>query len=137
MKKFLLLTLILGAIVSTVNAQQQAQGPTQPQAQTKPQAQTQSQAPVADPAVMLQQIKEKVVPQMVAKTGLSEALCNKVVELNFEMRMAASKLGDLSEADRTAKIQELKAAKEKKMSELLTPEQIKAVKDFYEGGGAK
>ena len=125
MKKFLLLTLIFGAIISTANAQTPSQGPSQPQAQVK------SEAP--DPAVMLQQIKEKVVPQMVAKTGLSEALCNKVVELNFEMRMAASKLGDLSEADRTAKIQELKAAKEKKMSELLTPDQIKAVKDFYEG----
>lgn len=125
MKRFLLLNLIFGGIISTANAQ----GPTQPVAQSK------SQAPVADPAVMLQQMKEKVVPQMVAKTGLSEALCNKVIELNFEMRMAASKLGDLSEADRTAKIQELKAAKEKKMSELLTPEQIKAVKDFYEGLG--
>jgi len=127
MKKFLLLTFIFGAIVTTANAQQQ--GPTQPQAQTK------TQAPAPDPAVMLQQMKEKLVPQMVAKTGLSEALCNKVIELNFEMRMAASKLGDLNEADRTAKIQELKAAKEKKMSELLTPDQIKAVKEFYEGLG--
>ena len=123
MKKFLLLTLIFGAIVSTANAQQQ--GP------TPPKAQTQVQAP--DPAVMLQQMKEKLVPQMVAKTGLSEALCNKVIELNFEMRMAASKLRDLNEADRSAKIQELKAAKEKKMSELFTPDQLKAIKDFYEG----
>jgi hypothetical protein len=132
MKKFLLLTLIFVAIMSTAaNAQPQSQ----PQAKAQPQAQPPSQ--VADPAAMLQQMKEKVVPQMVAKTGLSEALCNKVVELNFEMRMAAAGLRDLNETDRTAKIQELKAAKEKKMSELLTPEQIKAVKDFYEGGGAK
>lgn len=122
MKKFFLLTLICGTIISTANAQ----GPTQPGAQSKSQA--------ADPAVMLQQIKDKVKPQMIAKTGLSEALCDKVIELNFEMRMAASKLVDLSEADRSKKIAELKAAKEKKMSEILTPEQLKAVKEFYENG---
>jgi hypothetical protein len=57
MKKFLLLTLIFVAIISTAaNAQPQ----TQPQAQTM------------DPAAMLQQVKEKVRPEMVAKTGLTE-----------------------------------------------------------------
>jgi len=126
MKKFLFLTLIFCAVISTaINAQPKNQ----------PQPQTQAQAP--DPAVMLKQMKEKITPQMAAKTGLTEAQCDKVIELNFEMRMAASKLGDLSEADRTAKIQELKAAKEKKFSEFLTPEQIKAVKDFYENMGKK
>ena len=128
MKKFLLLTLIFVAIISTAtNAQ--------PQAQAKPQAQAPAQ--VADPAAMLQQMKEKIRPEMVAKTGLTEAQADKVIELNFEMRMAASKLGDLNEVDRTAKIQELKAAKEKKFTEFLTPEQIKAVKDFYENVGKK
>ena len=125
MKKFFLLTLIFVAIISTAtNAQPQSQ----PQAQAKPQA----QAPM-DPAVMLQQMKEKIRPEMVAKTGLTEAQCDKVIELNFEMRMAAAALKDLPEADRNAKIQELKAAKEKKFTEFLTPEQIKAVKDFYAG----
>lgn len=122
MKKFLFLTLIFCAVISTA-------------ANAQPQAQPQAQAP--DPAVMLQQMKEKIRPEMVAKTGLTGAQADKVIELNFEMRMAASKLGDLNEADRTAKIQELKAAKEKKFSEFLTPEQIKAVKDFYENMGKK
>jgi hypothetical protein len=116
MKKFLLLTLIFSAVISTATYAQLAQ-----------------QAP--DPAVMLQQMKDKIRPQMVEKTGLTDALADKVIEINFEMRMAASALGDLSEADRTAKIQELKAAKEKKLSELLTPDQLKAVKEFYENMG--
>jgi len=124
MKKFLFLTLIFCAVISTA---------TNAQPQTQPQAQ--AQAP--DPAVMLQQMKEKIRPEMVAKTGLTEAQCDKVIELNFEMRMAAANLRDLNEADRTAKIQELKAAKEKKFSEFLTPEQIKAVKEFYENMGKK
>ena len=51
------------------------------------------------------------------------------------MRQAAGALRDLNEADRTKKIEELKAAKEKKLSELLTAEQIKAVKTFYENMG--
>ena len=122
MKKFLLLTLIFTAVISTATYAQPAQQAPQPQ-------QTQ---PAFDPAVMLQQMKEKQVPLMVEKTGLSEAKANRVIELNFEMRMAASALKDLSEADRSAKIQELKAAKEKKMSELLTADELKAVKDFYE-----
>jgi Spy/CpxP family protein refolding chaperone len=121
MKKFLLLTLIFSAVISTASY-----------AQPAPPA-TQGQAP--DPAVMLQQMKEKIVPQMVAKTGLTEALANKVIEINFEMRMAAAGLRDLNEADRSAKIAELKATKQKKISELLTPEQIKSVNDFYESLG--
>jgi len=128
MKKFLLLTLIFVAIISTA---------TTAQPQSQPQAQAQAPAQVADPAAMLQQMKEKIRPEMVAKTGLTEAQADKVIELNFEMRMAAAGLRDLSEADRIAKIQELKAAKEKKFSEFLTPEQIKAVKEFYENVGKK
>ncbi len=125
MKKFLLLTLIFSAVITTaVHAQ-----PAQPAPQPQPAQQAQ---PAFDPVVMLQQMKEKQVPLMVEKTGLTEAKANRVIELNFEMRMAASALKDLSEADRTAKIQELKAAKEKKMSELLTADELKAVKEYYE-----
>ena len=116
MKKFLMLTLIFCAVISTATYAQQA-------------------LPGADPATMLQEMKDKIKPQMVAKTGLTEALADKVIEINFEMRMAASALRDLPEADRSAKIQELKAAKEKKLSELLTADQLKAVKEFYENFG--
>ena len=123
MKKFLFMTLIFCAVISTA-------------ANAQPQTQPQAQAPM-DPAVMLQQMKEKIRPEMVAKTGLTEAQCDKVFELNIEMRMAAAALKDLPEAERTAKIQELKAAKEKKFTEFLTPEQIKAVKEFYENMGKK
>ena len=125
MKKFLFLTLIFSAVISTATYAQPAQPAQQPQ-----QAQ---QAP--DPAVMLQQMKEKIKPQMVEKTGLTEAQADRVIEINFEMRMAASALKDLSEADRSAKIQELKAARDKKLSELLTADQLKAVKEFYENWG--
>ena len=122
MKKFLFLTLIFSAVMSTAIYAQPPQT-----------AQPAQQAP--DPAAMLQQMKDKIRPQMVEKTGLTDAQADKVIELNFEMRMAASALKDLSEADRTAKIAELKAAKEKKFTEFLTADQIKAVKTFYEDMG--
>ena len=121
MKKFLFLTLIFGAIIS-VNVHAQA-GPNQPP--TGP-----------NQAAMLQQIKEKQRPQMMEKTGLTEAQANRVIEINFEIRQAAGEaLRDLNEADRSKKIAEFKALKEKKYAEILTPEQIKAVYAFYEDMG--
>ena len=114
MKKFLLLSLIFTALASTsIHAQTGA-----------------------DPAVMLQQVKEKVVPQMVEKTGLTSAQAERVIEINFEIRQAAASFRDLNEADRSVKIAELKAAKDKKYSEIpLTAEQIKSVNTFYEEMG--
>jgi hypothetical protein len=114
MKKFLFLTLILSAIISTASHAQ----------------------PGYDPAAALQQMKDKVKPQMIEKTGMTEAQADKVIEINFEMRQqAATALRDLNEADRATKIAELKAAKEKKLNEFLTAEQIKAVNTFYEDMG--
>lgn len=121
MKKYLFLSLILSVLISTaVNAQ------------SGPQAQGSS-----DPATILQQMKEKIKPQMVEKTGLTEAQADKVIEINFELRQSMmTGMRDLSEADRTKKIAEFKAAKEKRYSEIpLTAEQIKAVYAFYEDMG--
>jgi hypothetical protein len=129
MKKFLFLGLIFSAIFSTTT-----------NAQTGSTASAQAGATSAQAggnmAAMLQQVKEKVRPQMVEKTGLTEAQADKVIEINFEIRQAAVGLRDLSEADRTQKLADLKASKEKKYSEIpLTAEQIKAVYAFYEGMG--
>jgi Spy/CpxP family protein refolding chaperone len=113
MKKFLFLTLILGALVSTT-----------------------TYAQAGDPPTVLQQMKEKQKPGLIEKVGLTDAQAEKVIELNYEMRMqAANELKDLNEADRSKKLAELKAAKEKKFSEFLTPEQIKAMNTYYEEMG--
>lgn len=115
MKKLLLMTLIFGAIFSVKSY-----------AQTAP-----------DPATMLQQMKERIVPGMVEKTGLTEAQANKVVEINFELRQSMAGFRDLNEADRAKKVAEMKVTREKRYAEIpLTAEQIKAVNDFYAAGGA-
>jgi Spy/CpxP family protein refolding chaperone len=114
MKKILFLPLILGVLLST----------------------TASAQPAGDPPTVLQQMKEKQKPGLIEKVGLTDAQAEKVIELNYEMRMqAARELKDLPEADRSKKLAELKAAKEKKFSEFLTPEQITAMNKYYEEMG--
>ena len=109
MKKLLFLTLVFGALTSTA-----------------------TYAQAGDPPTVLQQMKEKQKPELIEKVGLSDAQAEKVIELNYEMRMKAStELKDLNETDRATKLAELQAEKEKKFSEFLTPEQITAMKAYY------
>ena len=124
MKKFLLLSLICCGVMSTTTYAQTGGGPT---ASAQP-------AKNSDATAMLQQMKDKFKQPMVEKTGLTDAQADKVIELNFEMRQAAGAL-DPNDADRSKKIADLKAAKEKQMSELLTADQIPALKTFYEEMG--
>jgi len=133
MKKLLFLSLISGALISTTTS---AQGPVsskQPAAQ-QPAA---PQFTAEQKATMIKEAKEKQIPMLVEKAGLTDAQAERVIEINFETRYgAATALQGLNETDRTAKLAEIKAAKEKKYSEIpLTPEQIKAVYAAYEDWG--
>ena len=133
MKKLLFLSLISGALIST---SANAQGP-----EVKPQpAAQQPAAPqftAEQKANMIKEAKEKQIPMLVEKAGLTDAQAERVIEINYEIRFqAASALQGLNDADRTAKLAEIKAAKEKKYSEItLTPEQIKAMYAAYEDWG--
>ena len=114
MKKMLLMILVLGGFISSSAYAQ----------------------PAGDPATILQQMKEKQKPGLIEKVGLTDAQADKVIEINYETRMQAGReLKDLNEADRSKKLAELKAAKEKKFSEFLTPEQITAMNAYYEEMG--
>src|SRR6187402_941390 len=133
MKKLLFLSLISGALISTTTS---AQGPT---ASKQPAAQ-QPAAPqftAEQKGNMIKEAKEKQIPMLVEKAGLTDAQAERIIEINFETRFgAATALQGLNETDRTAKLAEIKAAKEKKYSEIpLTPEQIKAVYAAYEDWG--
>ncbi len=114
MKKLLFLSLICSVIISTT-----------------------VKAQAGDPVSMLQQIKDRVKQPMVEKTGLTDAQADKVIEINFEFRQQLGEaIKGLSEADRAAKIAEMKAEKEKKISEIpLTADQIKSVNTFYQEMG--
>jgi len=134
MKKLLFLSLISGALISTSTNAQGPEVKPQPAIQQQPA----SQPPTAEQqATMLKEAKEKQIPMLVEKAGLTDAQAEKLIEINFEIRFgAAATLQGLNDADRTAKLAEMKATKEKKYSEIpLTPEQIKAVYAAYEDWG--
>ena len=128
MKKILFLSFILG-IAATTSVHAQPSQPSQQIAQNAP--------PAIDKAGMLQQMKDKFKMPMVQKTGLTEAQADRVIEINLEMRLAAgTALQGLSDADRSKKLAELKADKEKKFAAIpLSEEQIKSVYAFFEDMG--
>lgn len=114
MKKLLFFTLLFGALIST-SANAQAGD---------------------EPVNVLQQMKDQQVPGLMEKVGLTKEQANKVIELNYEMRMKAStELKDLSPEDRSKKIAEMKAEKEKKFKEFLTADQITSMNKYYEEMG--
>jgi hypothetical protein len=121
MKKFLFLSLILSALISTSTYAQPAADP----------------ATTPNMADMLKKAKEQQKPGLIEKAGLTDVQADKLIEINFEFRQqVGAAIKGLNEADRVAKIAELKAAKEKKYSEIpLTAEQIKAVYAYYEEMG--
>lgn len=86
-----------------------------------------------DPAAMMARMKERLKPQLVEKVKLTDAQADKVVEINFESQRQRRALRDLSEADRTKKMEELAADRDKKLAAIpLTAEQVKSVNDFFE-----
>jgi Spy/CpxP family protein refolding chaperone len=113
MKK-LILMLVLFTAVATTNVQAQGgQG--------------------GDPAAMLARMKERMKPQLIEKTKLTDAQADKVIEINFEARSQMRGMRDLNEEDRKKKMDEVRAATDKKYKEMpLTDDQIKAVNDFYD-----
>ena len=126
MKKLLFLTMLFSAIVTTTTM---AQAP-------NTQAPNSTAQKTPDPAVMLQQMKEKFAAPMVEQTGLTLAQAEKVIEINFELRQSMAAFKDLSDADRAKKLAELKVTREKRYTDIpLTADQIKSVLDFYENMG--
>lgn len=86
-----------------------------------------------DPAARLQQMKERIKPQLMEKTKLNDAQADKVVEIRFNTQSQVGVLRDLSEDDRKKKIAEMQAETEKQYKDIpLTDEQVKAVNEFFE-----
>ena len=86
-----------------------------------------------DPAAMMQRYKERVKPQLVEKTKITEAQSDKVIEISFNYRSQMRGMRDLSEDDRKKKMEEIQAAQNKEFLAIpLTEDQVKAVNTFFE-----
>lgn len=92
--------------------------------------------PGGDPATMRQRMKERVKPQLIEKTGLSDAEAEKVLDINFEAQRMRRELrmdNSVSEEDRTKKATAIDEEMKKKYKDIpLTDEQMKSVNAFFE-----
>ncbi|MEK0413824.1 MAG: hypothetical protein RL070_1312 [Bacteroidota bacterium] len=86
-----------------------------------------------DPAQMLEMMKQRIKPQLIEKTKLSDTEADKVLEIQLWAQAQNRGLRDLSEEERAAKQKETADERKKKLKAIpLTDDQIKAVDDFYE-----
>ena len=86
-----------------------------------------------DPAQMLEMMKQRIKPQLIEKTKLSDSEADKVLEIQLWSQSQGRGLRDLSEEERAAKRKETADERKKKLKAVpLTDDQIKAVDDFYE-----
>jgi hypothetical protein len=81
-----------------------------------------------DPAQMLEMMKQRMKPQLIEKTKLSDAEADKVLEIQLWVQTQGRGLRDLSEDERAAKQKETADERKKKLKAIpLTDDQIKAV----------
>jgi hypothetical protein len=86
-----------------------------------------------DPAQMLQRYKDRVKPQLIEKTKLTDAQAEKVLDINFNYRTKMRGLRDLSEDDRKKQMDEITASQNKDYAAIpLTEDQVKAVNQFFD-----
>lgn len=101
-----------------------------------------------DPAQVLEMMKQRVKPQLIEKTKLTDAQADKVLEIQLWSQGEMRGMRDMSEEERATKMKTVNDEKTKKFKAIpLTDDQIKAVNDFYEemrrnrpqrgGGGSK
>lgn len=86
-----------------------------------------------DPATMMQRFKERMKPQLIEKTKITDEQADKVFDINFKFRSQMRELRDLSADDRKKKIEDIREAENKEYKAIpLTDEQVKAVADFFD-----
>jgi Spy/CpxP family protein refolding chaperone len=86
-----------------------------------------------DPAKMLEMMKERVKPQLIEKTKITDAQADKVLEIQVGSQGAMRGMRDLSDEERMTKMKAIREENNKKFKDIpLTDDQIKAVNDFYD-----
>lgn len=109
-KPFLLIILLVTIFTAHVNAQQNN-----------------------DAAAMMQRMKDRIKPQLIEKVKLTDEEANKVLDINWEVRMKMREMQDLSADEHHKKAEELDAMRDKKYKAIpLSDAQVKAVNTFFE-----
>jgi Spy/CpxP family protein refolding chaperone len=116
MKKILLLAVLFTALASvTVSAQG---------------------GPGSDPAAFKQRMKERVKPQLIEKTKITDEQAEKVLDINFEAQSQRRELrtdSNLSDEDKKKKMITIEEETTKKYKAIpLKDDEVKAVSAFFE-----
>lgn len=86
-----------------------------------------------DPETMKARMKERVKPQLIESTKITDAEADKVIDIYFEAQQEQRKLRELGEEERAKKGKEIAEARDKKLKAIpLSDEKIKAVNTFYD-----
>ena len=85
-----------------------------------------------DPGTRLERFKEKVKPQLIEKTKITEAEADKVIAIYFSYSGRIREANKMTETEKLKLVEELRASEVKEYSAIpLSELQIKAVTDFF------
>jgi ABC-type transporter MlaC component len=117
MKKLIVLAALFTTVYATnVNAQQVNSGAQQGSSEAT--------------AAMNERVKQTKA-LLVEKAKITEEQADKIMQINMDARKSLGDLRELSDEDRKAKIAAMEADRDKKYKEVLTEEQVIAVKNAF------
>ena len=94
---------------------------------------TNANAQGGDPAARMQAYKDRVKPQLIEKTKITDAQAEKVLDIQMAHRQQMRGMKDLSEDQKKKKMNELNADINQQYKAIhLNEDQIKSVNDFFE-----
>jgi hypothetical protein len=89
-----------------------------------------------DPAAMLQRMKERIKPQLIEQTKISEEQAEKVIEISFNLQRQRRELRidqTISDDDKAKRVAEIDAPRDKQFKAAgLTDEQVIKINSFFE-----
>ena len=88
------------------------------------------------PEQMQQRMRDRIKPELVSKTGITEAQADKVIDINFALQKQRREIRNdqvLTPEEKVKRNSEIDAARDKEYSGIpLTDEQIKSVNIFFD-----
>ena len=88
------------------------------------------------PEQMQQRMRDRIRPELVSKTGITESQADKVIDINFALQKQRREIRNdqvLTQEEKIKRNSEIDAARDKEYTGIpLTDEQIKSVNTFFD-----
>jgi len=95
----------------------------------------QAQQGGGDPAAMLQRMKERVKPQLIEKTKITDAQADKVIEINFNVQRQKREIRmneGMTLEEKTKRAVAVDETRDADLKKILSEDEVKAVNAFFE-----